>query len=133
MISEIIDICKNVIEFIRQRDEVEKESIEKISNILNDISNVLNDTAEKLLKDEYPHDNCVIMQRLSKDLHTNLLGYLPKEEIDILYNALMESSMVEKQFALRGDPDTIPSIERASGEFKAMSMLIKFRKSSPKK
>jgi hypothetical protein len=127
MISTVIDICKNIIDFIRQSDEVEKDNIERISDILNNISNVLNDTAEKLLNDVYPHDNCVVMQRLSKDLHSNLLGYLPKEDIDILYNSLMESSMVEKEFALRKEPDTIPSIERAAGEFKAMSILIKLR------
>jgi hypothetical protein len=127
MISTVIDICKNIIDFIRQSDEVEKDNIERISDILNNISNVLNDTAEKLLNDVYPHDNCVVMQRLSKDLHSNLLGYLPKEDIDILYNSLMESSMVEKEFALRKELDTIPSIERAAGEFKAMSILIKLR------
>ena len=76
MISTVIDICKNIIDFIRQSDEVEKDNIERISDILNNISNVLNDTAEKLLNDVYPHDNCVVMQRLSKDLHSNLLGYL---------------------------------------------------------
>lgn len=127
MLSTVIDICKSVIDFIRQSDEVEKDNIERISGILNDISEVLNDTAEKLLEDVYPHDNCVIMQRLSQDLHSNLLGYLPKEEIDILYDALMQSSMVEKEFALRNEPDTIPTIQKASGEFKAMSMLLKMR------
>jgi hypothetical protein len=128
MISEIIDVCKSIIDYTLRNNEIKEQEKEKISQLLVEISLILSDTAEKLSNDIYPHGNCVVMERLSTELHSNLLEYLPKQDINTLRDSLIEASQVEKQFALRQNPDTIPSIERAAGEFKAMSILIKLRK-----
>jgi len=120
MISEILDICKSIIDFTLRNSEIKEQEKEKISKLLLEISEILNDTADKLSKDEYPHNNCVVMERLSTELHGNLLEYLPKKDINVLRDSLIEASQIEKQFALRKEKDTIPSIERAAGEFKAM-------------
>ena len=133
MISEIIDVCKSIIDYTLKHNEIKEEEKKRISELLLEISGILDDTANRLSNDDYPHNNCVVMERLSMELHQNLLGYLPKSDINVLRDSLIEASQIEKQFALRKEPDTIPSIERAAGEFKAMSMLIKFRKPSPKK
>lgn len=133
MISEIIDICKSIIDYTLRHNDIKEKQKEKISTLLLEISEILNDTAGKLLKDEYPHDNCAVMSRLSTELHSILLEYLPKKDINVLRDSLIEASQVEKQFALRKDPYVIPSIERAAGEFKAMSLLLKFIKPATKK
>jgi hypothetical protein len=133
MISEIIDVCKSIIDYTLRNNEIKEQKQEKISSLLLEISEILNDTAEKLSKDEYPHDNCVVMQRLSTELHSNLLEFLPKKDVNVLKDSLMEASQIEKQFTLRKDIDTIPSIKRAAGEFRVMSILLKFRNTVSKK
>ena len=133
MISEIIDVCKSIIDYTLRHNDIKEQNKEKISQLLLEISEILDDTAEKLSNDDYPHNNCVVMERLSSELHSNLLEYLPKKDINVLRDSLIEASQVEKQFALRKEKETIPSIERAAGEFKVMSMLLKLRNTSPKK
>jgi hypothetical protein len=104
--------------------QIRKEKKEKISQILEEISLVLQDTANKLKVDEYPHGNCVVMEKLSLDLEKKLQGEIPDEDIKYLIDGLIQSSKLEKEFSFRKDPETIPEIERASGEFKTMSMLL---------
>ena len=125
MITTVIDICKNIIDFASKRKEIDDKNKEKISKILEEISLILEDTANKLSQDEYPHGNCVVMEKLSNELHSNLIKYFPEEDINDLHKALIVSSQVEREFANRKEPETIPTILRASGEFKAMSMILK--------
>ena len=127
MISVVIDICKNVFDMISKNEKENQEKIEKIANVMEEISKVLDDTSEKLIKDEYPHNNCIIMEILSKKLHESINEYLTEDESKELENSLLEASQVEKQFALRKEPDTIPLLQKASGKFKAMSILLKLR------
>ena len=127
MISVVIDICKNVFDMISKNEKENREKIEKIANVMEEISKVLDDTSEKLIKDEYPHNNCIIMEILSKKLHESINEYLTEDESKELENSLLEASQVEKQFALRKEPDTIPLLQKASGKFKAMSILLKLR------
>ena len=63
----MFDIAKNVLQFILVNNEIKKEKKEKISETLVEISNILDYTAEKLSKDEYPHNNCALMEKLSTD------------------------------------------------------------------
>mgnify|MGYP006283863689 CR=1 FL=1 len=125
MLTTVIDICKNIIELVRNNNNVELERKLRISNILMDISTVLEDTSTKLLRNEYPQSNCATMLFLSQTLHEKLDGYISPEELTKLHDALQEASLVEKQYALRHDPQTIPTIQNASGEFRAMSILLR--------
>lgn len=125
MISVILDICKTFVDFIMKNKEIQKQKKEKISLILEEISKILQDTADKLKKDEYPHGNCVVMEKLSLNLNKELAGLIPDEDLKQLIDSLIDASRVEREFALRKEPNTIPEIEMVSGEFKAMSMLLK--------
>ena len=124
MISVVIDICKEIVDLLMKNKQIRKEKKEKISKILEEISVILQDTANKLKLDEYPHGNCSVMEKLSLDLEKKLYGEIPDEDIRHLIETLIISSKLEKEFALRKVPETIPMIERASGEFKSMSMLL---------
>jgi hypothetical protein len=126
MFSIVIDICKNVLDFVIQNKTIKNNQKETISNILLEISNILEDTANKLSIGEYPHGNCIVMERLSNNLHFNLIDLVPQEDIDRLHDSLLKSSNLEKEYANRENPETIKSIKMASGEFKSMSILIKF-------
>lgn len=126
MFSTIIDICKSIIDLIHKDDEIRKETKQRVSSLLEQISDVLQDTADKLKRDEYPHSNCVVLETLSKNLHFTLMDLVNMDVLDNLHQLLSDASQIEKQYAFRKDPKTIPTIEKASGEFKAMSMILKF-------
>ena len=126
MISILFDTINSFLKFIVISKDIEKEKKEKISEFLLEISHILNDTAEKLLKDEYPHNNCVVMEKLSTDLLDTIREHLPE---NISYGAahklLLDASHLEKHYANRKDEITIPTIQKAAGEFKALSMISK--------
>jgi hypothetical protein len=125
MLSFVLDLCKYVIEQVTKNKEIKLETRLRISTILFEISSILQDTADKLKKDEYPHANCVAMTSLSNNLHFILIDLVDMDVLDKLHNLLIEASQVEKQFAIRKEPNTIPMIEEAAGEFKAMSLILK--------
>jgi hypothetical protein len=126
MFSTVIDICKSVIDLIYKDKEIKLETRLRVSSILNEISNILQDTADKLKKDEYPHSNCVTMRSLSNNLHFILIDIVNMDVLDNLHSLLVESSEIERHFTTRKEIDTISKIEEASGEFKAMSIILNF-------
>lgn len=125
MISTVIDLCKNLIDFLLKENELKLENKLRISSILLDISDLIEDTANKLEKDEYPHSNCVVLENLSNQLHFTLIDFVNVEQLDTLHQALIQSSNIEKEFAVRKDPETIPNLRKAAGEFKSLSILIR--------
>lgn len=126
MFDIVLDICKSVIDLVHKDQEIKLDTKLRVSSILSEISNILQDTADKLKKDEYPHSNCVVMKRMADHLHFSLIDLVNMDVLDNLHKVLIESSEVEKQFALRKELDTIPKIEEAAGEFKAMAMILRF-------
>lgn len=126
MLSVVIEICKNIIDFVKNEGDLRLEERLRISFVLEEISNILLDTAKKLRADEYPHFNCVLIEKMANDLHFYLIDQVKPEDLDSLHKVLIEASQVEKQFALRHEHETIPEIEKAAAEFKTMSLLMKF-------
>lgn len=126
MFSVVIDILKGVVDFLQKTEQVNIESKKRISQNLDEISGILNDTAEKLKRDEYPHMNCTILEHLSDNLQFQISDVLTFEELEKLRSTLKEVSLIERQYAIRKEPNTIPSIEKAAGEFKSMSILLNF-------
>jgi len=124
MFSLLIDLVKNVVDIAQKNKTINIQHKENISKILIEISNVLTDTALKLRNNEYPHMNCAILERLSSNLQFYASDIISLDELNILRAALLEASQIEKQFALRNEPDTIPGIEKAAGEFRAMAIII---------
>lgn len=96
-----------------------------IAGILCDISSILLDTSVKLSEDKYPYNNCQIMENLSHALHESLDGYVDNDTRNKINELLCEASQLEKLYQLRGNKEIIRELMRISGEFKAMSILIK--------
>ena len=124
MFSLLIDLVKNVVDIAQKSETINIQHKENISKILIEISNVLTDTAIKLRNNEYPHMNCAILERLSSNLQFYASDIISIDDLSILRIALLEASQIEKQFALRNEKDTIPGIEKAAGEIKAMGIVI---------
>ena len=97
----------------------------RVSVLLDEVSKILEDTAVKLSKDEYPHMNCALMEKMTNHIKFFLDGKIPKPLLDELYLSLIESSKVESQFAQRHNEGVINSIYNASANFKSVSMLLK--------
>jgi hypothetical protein len=127
MLDIAVKLCREALEFFLKKNELDRQHRERVSNLLDEISEILQYTANDLRKDIFPHGNCQILSGLSVKLKGYLNNVVPEEDLNKLMNALMESSQVETQFAIRQLPDTIPTIEKAAGEFKIMSMLLKVR------
>lgn len=124
MYSLLIDLIKNVVDMAQKNKTINIQYKQKISEILNEISVVLFDTAQKLRNDQYPHMNCAILERLASNFQFYSSDIISFDDLNILRTALLEASQIEKQFALRNEPDTIPGIEKAAGEFRAMAIII---------
>ena len=124
MFSLVIDLVKNVVDVAIKNKTINMEHKEKMSEVLKEISNVLIDTAQKLKNDEYPHMNCAILERLSSNFQFYVSDLISINELNTLRTALLEASQIEKQFALRNEKETIPTIEKAAGEFRALSITI---------
>lgn len=125
MLSIAIDLCKNALEYIKTNKHAKLELKLRISVLLEEISKLLEDTASKLEKDEYPHFNCALLEKMTNHLHFHLIEHVPQDEVENLRKVLLESTQVEKEFARRNEPETIPQIKKAAGEFKAMSLIMK--------
>jgi hypothetical protein len=125
MLSTAIELCSSAIDLFYKSKETNKDTKLRVGILLEEISKILQDTADKLSKDEYPHFNCFLMEKMCDHLHFRITGIVPKEQLNELYDALKEASQVEKQFSLRRDPNTIPEIYKAAAEFKSLSLMIK--------
>lgn len=126
MFTTLIDLCKTVFEYLRNEGELRLETRLRVSGILEEISDILRDTAIKLKSDEYPHFNCVLLERLSDNLHFNLIEHIKAEQLDRLHSLLRESSQIEKLYHERHDPIVVREIEKTSAEFKALALMMKF-------
>ena len=125
MLSFAIELCKEALSYITNNKKTKIELKLRISVLLEEISNLLEDTATKLEKDEYPHFNCALLEKMTNHLHFHLQEHVPEKQVDELRNTLLNSTQVEKEFNKRHEFDTIPNLKKAAGEFKAMSLLLK--------
>jgi len=114
MFSLIVDIVVKIVDYIRENDNVRRHDRENISNILNEISEIILDTSVKLKTDVYPHNNCVVLEKLSNNLHLNLIEYFDNDELDKLHGLLLESSNLEKLYGNRNE-DIIRDLMKISG------------------
>lgn len=127
MLDIAVKLCREALELFLKKQEIEKQHRERVSNLLDEISEILQSTANDLKKNIYPHGNCQILSGLSVKLYGYLLNVVSNEELKVLMDAMNKASEVELLFATRELPETIPTIEKAAGEFKLMSMLLKVR------
>lgn len=125
MFSLFFELLSKIVEIIKNNSEMDRTKKLDISGILSDISSILLDTSVKLSEDKYPHNNCQIMENLSYALHRSLDGYVDNDTRNKIKELLVESSQLEKLYQLRENKEIIRDLMRISGEFKAMSILIK--------
>lgn len=125
LILKTFDLCKWGVELFLKSENNKKEKILEISDILNEISKILEDTADKIKKDEYPHGNCALLEKLSSSLILKLEKHLGKADLEDLDYSLSEASFVEKFYANRKDSEIVNNLYEASGKFRSISMTIK--------
>jgi len=119
---EIINITKDL---IGNLIKFKKEEKEKISKLLNEISDLLMSVSQDLENNQYPHSSCSMMQVLTKEFYDKVKFTLKEENSIHLEHLLIQASFLEREFALRGEPETIVKLIEATGEFKAFSILLK--------
>jgi hypothetical protein len=125
MLDVCISLLKDSIDLLVKSKEIKSENKMRVSILLGEMSSILEDTANKISKNEYPHFNCALMEKMSNHLHFQLKDFIPEVQLNELHKSLIEASMVEKQFVNREDGETIPSIFNAAATFKTFSLLLK--------
>ena len=125
MIDSCVSLLKDVIDLVVKNKEMQKETKFRVAILLEEISKILEDTATKLSNNEYPHFNCPLMEKMSDHLNFYLTDFIPEKQLNELHDSLKKASQVEKQFAVRDEPSTIPSIYEAAANFKLFSLLLK--------
>jgi hypothetical protein len=125
----MFDLCINLlresVDYVIKHKDMNVNNRLRVSVLLDEVSKILEDTATKLSKDEYPHMNCALMEKMTNHIEFFLDGKIPQNLLEQLHKSLIESSQVEIQFANRGNDGVIESIFNASAEFKTISMLLK--------
>lgn len=124
MFSLIIEILSKFVDIINENEKISIQEKEKTSKILYEISEIILDTAVKLSRDEYPHNNCVVLEKLSNNLHLNLIDYIDEKENDRLHSLLKDASNIEKLYAYRHNKDIIHDLMKISGEFRFASIFL---------
>lgn len=125
MLEFCIGLLKDTIDFVIKKKEINEQKKMKVSLVLEELSDIVKNTADSLSKDEYPHFNCSLMEKMSDRLHFYLIDYVPTEQLDELHRLLKESSQIEKQFALRKEENTIKKLYDSSASLKSLSLLLK--------
>lgn len=125
MLEVCIGLLKDTIDFVIKKKEINEQKKMKVSLVLEELSDIVKNTADSLSKDEYPHFNCSLMEKMSDRLHFYLIDYVPTEQLDELHRLLKESSQIENQFALRKEENTIKKLYDASASLKSLSLLLK--------
>lgn len=126
MIEILLNITQQIFNEIEKKREIHEVTSLRISQVLDEIATILSNTAENFQNDEYPHGNCVIMKRLSENLGFHISEYVSSEEFERLMSSLKNVSQLERLYAQRKDSNIISELQRAAGEFKSMSILMKF-------
>lgn len=125
MFDLCINLLKESVDYVVKRKEMSTNNRLRVSVLLDEISKLLEDTATKLSKDEYPHMNCSIMEKMTNHIKFFLDGKIPDSLLSDLYKSLLDASHVEKQFTLRHNEGVINSIYDAAANFKSISMMLK--------
>ncbi len=125
MLDVCLSLLKDSVDLLIKSKEMKSENKMRVSILLGEMSSILEDTANKISKNEYPHFNCAIMEKMSNHLHFHLKDFIPENRLNELHKSLIEASQVEKQFATREDNETISSLFNAAATFKTFSLLLK--------
>jgi len=124
MFSIIVDIAMKIVDYVRDNNKLKRQERENLSDVFRDISEIILDTAVKLKNNQYPHNNCVVLEKLANNLHLHLIDYADQDELDKLHGLLKDASEIEKLYTYRHNEDMVRDLMKISGEFRAMSILL---------
>lgn len=122
-----IELGKTIFELFSKQKQLEREQKERVAKICEDVSKILEETCHELSTDQYPHGKCKVMEILSYNLMKEIreTKVLHEEKCYQLETALVLSAKLEGEYANRKDPNTIIELAMASGNFKALSLLLR--------
>lgn len=119
-----LEIVKTIGEVINHFIKSNKEKNFAVSELMLEIHHLLNDVITKFESNEYPHSSCSTMNILTDNLYQKIKPSLG-DKSNYLCNLLQEASNLEKSYNERNSTDIINELKKASGEFKAFSLLLK--------
>ncbi len=125
MLDLCVSLLKEGIDLYSKSKGVKNETKLRISVLLEEISNVIHDTAKKIEKNEYPHFNCSLMEKMSQKLIFYLKEHLPENIINDIELSLREAGQVEKLFASRNEEGVIEKLYSHAANIKTISMFLK--------
>lgn len=119
-----LDIVKTIGQVINHFINSNKEKKIGASELMLEIHYLLNDVITKFESNEFPHSSCSTMRILTDNLYQKIKPSLG-DKSEQLCNLLKEASNLERSFNDRNSTDIIIELKKASGEFKAFSLLLK--------
>lgn len=125
MLSTILEVVKFFLVVYDKEQDYEEQQKNKVADILENISGILKDTYNKISSDNYPHDNCKVLEILCNQLQSMISNYLSEEQRELLTYSISQSINIEKLYHERQDKNKLEQLLISSGEFRALSMIIK--------
>ncbi len=116
-----LEVIKFILDIVKNGKETNQEEKERLADFFSEISTLLEQTALSIESNNYPHGSCTALSSCANSIMDILKD---KMDYDRSIN-LARILDVEREWAFRDNPDTIPKLLQASGEFEAASMLIK--------
>jgi hypothetical protein len=117
------DLIKLLVTIAQHKKEVNIEQRERVSKMYFQMSELLLDVIKDFKNDVYPSGKCATMWALSENVLNYLQDKVNTEELNMLHDMLHSCSQLEKEYALRKEPQIINAIIDASGRLHALSIL----------
>lgn len=120
-----LEVIKFILDIVKNGKETNQEEKNRLAEFLTEISTLLEQTALSIQSNTYPHGSCTALSSCANSIMDILKEKIDYDKAISLARILDEACIVEREWAFRDNPDTIPKLLQASGEFKAAAMLIK--------
>lgn len=118
-----LEILKTLLSISDRKKDMELEKRERLSKAFQLMSDVIGKAIEDLQNNIYPTGSCIAMEQLSNDILKAVSGMMPEEDAKQLSNQLYAASHLELEYAMRDNPNTIPTLQKAQGKLLALSIL----------
>jgi len=118
-----LEIVKTLLSISDRRKDMELEKRERLSKAFQLMSDVIGKAAEDLQNNIYPTGSCIAMEQLASDILKAVGDMMSKEDAKQLSNQLHMASHLELEYAMRENPTTIPTLQKAQGKLLALSIL----------
>jgi hypothetical protein len=117
------DVIKMFVTIAQHKKEVNIQQRERVSKLYSQMSELITEAARDLSKDIYPEGKCATMWSLSENVLDYFKDKINEEELKMMADLLQYCSKLEREFALRKEPETIKQLFDAAGRLHALSIL----------